>query len=145
MKQNGGTHVLIVASHHLAVRHLWAKTELFWGGREEARQRTAGDLAAKATDGTGRSPGCRCSSGARWGRRSSPLGCWPRPPAAPRPAGIAPGPGRRTRSRTTGRRMTTRKRTGGSKTSCCFCKAGGEVHPQLNLPTLPSTETCWLN
>lgn len=61
-------------------------------------------------------PGYRCSSGARWGRRSSPPGCWPQPPAALRPAGKVPEPGPMRTSRKRARRRRTTKRTGGWKT-----------------------------
>lgn len=61
-------------------------------------------------------PGYRCSIGARWGRRSSPPGCWPRPPAAPTPAGKAPGPALKRTSTTTGRKRRMTRTTDGWKT-----------------------------
>ncbi len=70
-------------------------------------------------------PGYRCSIGARWGRRSSPPGCWPRPRAALRPAGKAPEPAQTTKSRTTARKRRTTRTTDGWKTWCCFWKTGG--------------------
>lgn len=65
-------------------------------------------------------PGCKCSSGARWGRTSSPLGRCCHSPAAWLSAGPAREPEPRRRNRMTGKKRTRMTRTGGWKTYCCF-------------------------
>lgn len=68
-----------------------------------------------------RAPGCKCSSGARWGRKSSPLGRCCRSLVARPSAAPAREPEPRRRNRTTGRKRTKMTRIGGWKTYCCFC------------------------
>ena len=79
-------------------------------------------------------PGYRYSIEARWGRRSSPPGCWPRPLAAPTPAGKAPGPTLKRTSRTTERKRRTMRTTDGWKTWCCFCKIRGQRKSVFRCP-----------
>lgn len=61
-------------------------------------------------------PGYRCSIGARWGRRSSPPGCWLQPQVVLRPAGKAPEPVLTMKSMMTARKRRTMKMTDDWKT-----------------------------
>lgn len=111
------THISVVTANHLPVGHL---------------QKDITQSAGEATPGGGgkilsSSPGCRCSNGAHWGRRSNPLDCWPRPQAALRPVGRVPAPGPKRRSRTRVKRTRMMTKTGGWMTWCCSWKHREQV------------------